>query len=191
MLKLKVREEQIIYAKNLLKNNSFAKRGDGSRRYNNGNKQEQFTGILGQVVTADLFGYKRPCYDENSDGGVDLIIHNQKIDVKTMSRNCDVKSYFVHNLHGDQVGEYYQNNIYLFTSLNKKIMELTICGWVTKDEFFKRASFYPYGAIRRNPSKSFRVRSRKGLYEIKTCDLNPFISKKAFCNAMRKFDLMN
>ena len=191
MLKLKVRDEQISYVKNLLKTKNFGRRGDGSKKYNNGNKEEQFVGILGEVVVADLFGQPRPGNketenDKKGDGGVDLIIHNQKIDIKTMGRNCSVKDYFVHNLYGEQVGKYYKNNIYIFTSLNKQTMELTICGWVTKTEFFRRANFYPYGSIRKNPQKSFKVRSKKGLYEIRNNKLNAFYSKKRFCDEMNR-----
>lgn len=184
MLILKVRSEQILYVENLLKKTSFGQRGDGSRRYNNGNKEEQFVGMLGEVVTTDLFRCKRPECGDKGDGGVDLTIHGQRIDVKTMGRNCNVKNHFIHNLHGDQVGDYYKNDIYLFTSLNKRFMELTICGWVTKEEFFERALFYPYGTVRRNPSKTFRVRSKKGLYEIKNYKLNPFKNRRQFCKEM-------
>jgi len=139
MFKVKVTDEQISYVQDLLEKVNFGQRGDGTKRYNNGTKEEQFVGILGEVVVADLFGQKRPGEKEikgrKGDEGIDLIIHNQKIDVKTMSRHCDVKDYYVHNLHGDQVGSYYKNNIYLFTSLNKVNMELTICGWVTKEVY--------------------------------------------------------
>ena len=188
MLKLKVRDEQIYYVENLLKIVNFGRRGDGSKAYNNGNKEEQFVGILGEVVITDLFGYRRPSEENKTegDGGVDIVINNLKIDVKTMGRNCDVKDYFVHNVHGDQVGSYYKNDIYLFTSLNKQLMELTICGWVTKKEFFDRARFYPCGAIRRNPRKTFEIRSEKGLYEIRNNRLNAFYSKKRFCRDMSR-----
>lgn len=190
MFKIKVTDEQISYVQDLLEKVNFGQRGDGTKRYNNGTKEEQFVGILGEVVVADLFGQKRPgekkIKGRKGDEGIDLIIYNQKIDVKTMSRHCDVQDYYVHNLHGDQVGSYYKNNIYLFTSLNKTNMELTICGWVTKEEFFKRADFYPCGAIRENPQKKFRVRSKKGMYEICNGKLNPFYNKKQFCQEMKK-----
>ena len=116
--------DRIYYVENLLKIVNFGRRGDGSKAYNNGNKEEQFVGILGEVVITDLFGYRRPSEENKTegDGGVDIVIHNLKIDVKTMGRNCDVKDYFVHNVHGDQVGSYYKNDIYLFTSLNKQLM---------------------------------------------------------------------
>ena len=81
-------------------------------------------GMLGEVVTTDLFRCKRPECGDKGDGGVDLTIHGQRIDVKTMGRNCNVKNHFIHNLHRDQVGDYYKNDIYLFTSLNKRFMEL-------------------------------------------------------------------
>lgn len=185
MLKISVNKQQVEYTESLLKNKNVGKRGDGSRKYNNGNKDEQFTGILGEVVICDYFNQPRPRLD-NADGdhGVDMIINSLKIDIKTMTRSCDMKDFFVHNLQGEQVGEYYKNDIYLFTSYNKVKEEITICGWVTKEEFFKLANHYPYGEVRKNNSKKFKVRNKKGLYEIKNSVLNAFWGKKGFMKDM-------
>lgn len=60
MFKVKVTDEQISYVQDLLEKVNFGQRGDGTKRYNNGTKEEQFVGILGEVVVADLFGQKRP-----------------------------------------------------------------------------------------------------------------------------------
>ena len=63
MLILKVRSEQILYVENLLKKTSFGQRGDGSRRYNNGNKEEQFVGMP-EVVTTVYLDVKGECGDK-------------------------------------------------------------------------------------------------------------------------------
>lgn len=137
MMKIKARKEQIEYTKNLLKIANFGQRGDGSKEYNNGNAEEQFVGILTQTMIADLLYQERPQATKEGDRGVDFEVYGVKIDVKSMGRHCDVKDFYIHNLHGDQTGRYYTNDVYLFCSLNKEDYTLTLCGWVTKNNSLK------------------------------------------------------
>jgi hypothetical protein len=182
LLDIVATKEQIEYTRNLLKKVNFGNRGDGTKKYNNGNEEEQFVGILGQVIMCDYFGKPRPNGNQKDrgDNGVDFIIEGIRIDVKTMGRRCSVKPYFSNNLHGEQTGPYYQNDVYLLCSLNKKINVLTICGWTTKEEFLKEEHFRPKGSILKNPVKDLEVTSDKGMYEIYNYELNPFRGKKDF-----------
>ena len=57
MLKVKVKDEQISYVRNLLESVNFGRRGDGTKDITM-EIRKQFVGILGQVVVADLFDQK-------------------------------------------------------------------------------------------------------------------------------------
>jgi hypothetical protein len=194
MFSIQSTDEQRRYAREMINAINFGNRGGKTKEDgNNGTKEEQFIGVLGEIILFDFFGKPRPTINEKQkdfgDNGVDIIIGEQKIDIKTMGRNCEPKKTFINNLHGDQVRGYYKNDAYIFTSYNKKTDTLTICGWVTKEEFFERADFYPKGTVRKNPKKEFTVRSPKGLYEIKNEVLNDFYGMESFVKRMNYLNL--
>ena len=56
--------------------------------------------------------------------------------------------------------------------LNTKKKNLSICGWVSKKDFKKRASFYPKGTVRMRGPESFPLRADN--WEIENKDLNEF-----------------
>lgn len=135
----------------------------GNRHSANGNKEEQFVGLIGEVLTKKLFK-KKHTFKNGFDGGYDFIHRTKKVDVKTMGRTVDVKDYFVHNFIAFQ--ETYNCDIYIFNSLNKKTNELNICGWITKADLFKNAIFYKKGTIRkRSNDTSFKMKT--DTYEIR------------------------
>jgi len=168
MIDYKVNEEQIKYSWSLVNSYNFGQRGRGD-----GNKNQQFVGILGQTIISDLLKLNRPNGKTGFDGGYDLIINNKKVDVKTMGRTVPVKQHYVHNFIGYQLK--YEVDYLLFLSYNKKNSIMTICGYITKDEFLKKARFYPQGAERtRDDGTSFY--SKAPLYEISQKDLYPLNS---------------
>lgn len=151
------------YVWNFLQNHNV-----GNRHTANGNKEEQYVGLLGEMMISDMFNgeYK---LKSGFDGGFDLIINGRKVDVKTMGRNVDVKMNYVNNFIGFQ--SHFNCDIYIFCSINKRKSELTMCGWVTKQELFDRADYYPKGTIRtRDDGSSFEFKA--DTYEIKNIDLN-------------------
>lgn len=163
MLDVNVSLEQIEYAKNLVEKYNFGQRG-----YGDGNEREQLTGIIGQTVFADLIGQKRPDGSTGFDGGVDFVINSKKVDLKTMTRKVPVRDYFVHNFIGYQ--QNYDVDYYVFASYNTSNNILTICGYVSKEEFFTKAEFFPKGSLReRSDGTTFRTFAP--LYEIKQSDL--------------------
>ncbi|MGG6431518.1 hypothetical protein ACPF7I_08350 [Anoxybacillus sp. D401a] len=164
MFDVKVNEEQRDYAGMMVSKFNFGKRG-----YADGNKEQQFVGVLGQVVIADLTDGQRPNGENGFDGGVDLIIKNKKIDIKTMTRTVPMKPHFVHNFIGYQLR--YGVDYYLFCSFNKSRNILTVCGLIKKEDFLKKSSYYPKGSKRYRDDNSFFV-TNAPLYEIRQSDLN-------------------
>ena len=66
---------------------------------------------------------------------------------------------------------YFNTDIYIFCSYNKRDTYLTICGWIDKVNFVKNRKFYPKGTTRtRFNGTSFRTFS--DLYEIDNKYLN-------------------
>tara|TARA_R100000664_G_C2661158_1_gene77309 strand:+ start:48 stop:554 length:507 start_codon:yes stop_codon:yes gene_type:complete len=140
----------------------------GNRGIADGNKKEQFVGLVGEVLTKEIFGIKHK-FENGFDGGFDFKYQNKKIDVKTMSRIVDIKDHYVHNFIAFQ--QNYNCDVYIFNSINKKTNELTICGWVTKKELKERSIFYKKGTIRkRSDGSSFKMKA--DTFEIKNNMLN-------------------
>ena len=76
--------------------NYLQKNNMGNRHSANGNKEEQLVGLLGEVLTKQLFNIEHK-FSNGFDGGYDFIYKENKIDVKTMGRTVNVKDYFVNN----------------------------------------------------------------------------------------------
>jgi hypothetical protein len=122
----KISQEQIDYTKELVSRVNFGNRG----RFD-GSKKNQFIGILGEVVLADILEKKRPDGEGGFDGGVDFIINNMKFDLKTMARTVSSRPHFVNNLVASQAA--YNNDGYIFASINTKTREFELLGIIGKD----------------------------------------------------------
>ena len=170
MFDINVTQEQLNYARDLVDNYNFGMRG-----YGDGNKDEQLTGLIGQTVFADLLGVSRPSGEIGFDGGIDFIINDVKIDIKTMTRTVPVKNHYVHNFIGYQLK--YETQGYVFASYNKRTNVLTICGYVTKEQFIERAKFYKKGQLRYRDDGTY-FPSKAPLYEIMQSDLEQVDSIK-------------
>ena len=87
-----------------------------------------------------------------------------------MNRTVDPKPFYINNVFDVQLK--HKSEAYIFTSLNTKKKNLSICGWVSKKDFKKRASFYPKGTVRMRGPEPFPLRADN--WEIKNEDLNEF-----------------
>lgn len=135
----------------------------GNRYEANGNKEEQFVGLVGEIIIKHLFNIKHE-FNKGFDGGYDFTYKGFKIDVKTMGRNVDVKDYFVNNFIAFQKS--YDCDIYIFCSLNKQKNELSVCGYLGKKELLKLATLYKKGDTRtRTNGTTFKMKT--DTYEIK------------------------
>ena len=100
---------------------------------------------------------------------MDIVINGKKIDIKTMGRTVYMKANYVHNFVGYQKN--FPNDIYIFNSIVKNERIIQICGWLTKEEFFKKCSFFDKGMPRfRSDGSSFKTKAP--LYEIENKELN-------------------
>jgi len=164
MIKIKISDELISYCKKQVELYNFGQRGIAD-----GNKEEQFVGCIGESILREIFG-KPPLDGSNGfDGGCDILYEKIKIDVKTMGRTTDVKDYYVHNFIALQ--KKYDVDVYIFTSFNKRKRELTVCGWITKEDFFKKAKIFKKGTKRYRSNGSY-FETKADLYEIKNSELN-------------------
>ena len=165
MFILQIPQNIVDYCRQILRENSFGRRGIAD-----GNPSEQLRGIVAQSVIMDSLGM--PLIESKGfDGGVDLIWNQKRYDIKSMGRNCDPKPYYVNNLIGLQ--DKYKVDRYIFCSLNRNNMILTICGWIDKNDFLKQASFYKKGTIRtRSDNTSFETKA--DLYELENKKLHSF-----------------
>lgn len=158
MFKIKVSNTIIDYAQNLLVDYNFGKRGVAD-----GNIHEQLTGLIGQCTIQTMFHVNLLTGEEGFDHGKDLEFAGLSIDVKTMGRTTDVKDYYVNNFIALQ--KYYPTDVFIFCSYFKEKKELTICGWLPKNELENKASFYKKGTKRYRSDKTW-FRTKADLYEI-------------------------
>jgi hypothetical protein len=139
----------------------------GHRAKANGNKEEQYTGLLGENMFRTIIGLS-PTYEEGFDGGYDIYLYNKKIDVKTMGRSVDPKPHYVNNFISYQ--EHFDCNIYAFCSINKKENTFWVCGLTDKETMLQNANFYQEGETRyRDNGTSFTMKAPT--YEIQNHQL--------------------
>lgn len=164
MFKIKISNELITHCQDQVEKHNF-----GMRRIANGTQERQLTGIIGQSAIMELFGLGYVDGDAGFDNGVDIEYNHKKIDVKTMGRTTDVRPDYTNNFL--KLQDCFNPDIYLFCSYNKNTQELTVCGWISKDDFIEKRKFYPRGSIRtRTDGSSFRTFA--DLFEIDVVDLN-------------------
>lgn len=168
MLTIKVDTKLIEHCQQLVKTTNF-----GNRYTANGNQEQQLTGIIGQSAVMQLFGLGIVDGRTGFDNGIDLLINNKKVDVKTMGRTTDVKRNYTNNFL--KLQDYFETEIYIFCSYHKLKQELTICGWINKPEFIAKRKLFPKGTVRtRNDGSTFTTFA--DLYEIDIVHLNDVFS---------------
>ena len=169
MLNIKLREDLCKFAWDTVNKRNFGNRSVGA----NGSKEQQYTGILGEAVIYDIVHGKLPEYNES--GLVDIVINGKKIDIKTMGRTVYMKPNYVHNFVGYQKN--FPNDIYIFNSIVKNERIIQICGWLPKDEFFMKSSFYEKGENRFRTNGT-SLKAKAPLYEIKNKELNALFTEE-------------
>lgn len=142
MFKIKVEEELYQHCINQIEKHDF-----GKRTVANGSKEQQLTGIIGQSAIMHLFNQGYIDGKLGFDNGVDLVYNNKKIDVKTMGRTTEVKMSYTNNFL--KLQDYFETEVYFFCSYNKNTKEVTFCGWITKENFVSRRTFFPKGSNRK------------------------------------------
>jgi hypothetical protein len=134
-------------------------RNDGS----DGSESEQLVGIIGQNAVLNALGYDLMQETNHHDGGNDLSLHGMLFDIKTMGRTITPKLEYINNLIASQRN--LNADAYIFTSLNKRSLRLTICGWLPKNQTFDRAVLFKKGEIRtRENNTTFAMKA--DTYEI-------------------------
>ena len=174
MFKVKVTEHIISHCKDQIKKYDFGKRGIAD-----GTPDQQLTGIIGQSVVMNIFNQGLIDGSTGFDDGEDLVINSKKIDVKTMGRKTDVRPYYTNNFLTLQ--DKFNTDIYIFCSLNKRNQELTICGWITKQEFKSKRTFFKKGSIRTRSDQS-TFKTFADLYEIDMKALNNIDNEEDLIN---------
>ena len=174
MFTVPINDEQRQYAWDLVSSTNFGQRATRSDigMDSNGNKGQQYTGILGQTVLADLLNLPRPVKTSEFDGGVDFIIRGFCVDLKTMARDFDVSPRWANNLWQSQCDDKRsRTEVYAFASINRKKRTFTFCGlfprqWVSAAYGVK---YYPAGTmrdLRKNGEVVQQFPLKAGMYEI-------------------------
>ena len=164
MFEVDLTDEIRNYAWRQVSIKNFAQRSIGF----NGNKIEQYTGIIGECIIYKILNEGLPNY---VDGSLieDILINNKKVDIKSMGRKSDIRDFYAHNVCAYQKDR--PNDVYLFNSVNKSTGKVQICGWLSKEEFFKKAILKQKGDGRpRSDGTTMMLRSPN--YEVQNKQLN-------------------
>lgn len=173
MIRLQATEGQIAYTRNILRNKDI-----GQRSHGNGNREQQFIGILAEVMFADMVNRERP-KAEGYDGGYDIELFGKKIDIKTMGRNTsDIKPFYAHNLMACQIDNGADG--YIFCSMNKQDYELTICGVKSKAGIISDAEFFLKGQTRKH--RTGEIVLKESMFEIRQYQLDEVKNKSELAN---------
>lgn len=179
MFKIKITDELYHYCEKLVEQYNF-----GQRKKANGTKEQQLTGIIGQCAVLELFGLPRVDGESGFDNGIDFTFNQLKIDVKTMGRTTDVRPNYTNNFL--KLQDYFETEIYIFCSYNKNKKEVTVCGWIDKENFSKRRKYFPKGSYRtRSDGTQFITFS--DLYEIDMSYLNDVLSIEELQNQLENY----
>lgn len=166
MFDVGVTKEQREYAWNLVQHHNFGRRGNFD-----GDKERQYTGILGQTIMADGLELPRPSGIEGFDNGVDFTILGQNVDLKTIGRTTKPKwnPRWVNNLVASQLR--YETDFYIFSSIHKIDRIFTVVGMLPKAAVLRMAPL-PVGAERkRHDGTTFLLGTET--YEIPNTELTP------------------
>ena len=139
--RLKASQEIREYTQNYIETSSVANRGEFD-----GEGREQFAGILAENIIRYQLGFPLPSIDPEltDNGGYDLMIRNQKIDVKTMIRTSDHWT----PEHWLNVSKYQLHrpcDYYLFCGYCFESSILTIVGIIKKEDFMRESKFVDKG----------------------------------------------
>lgn len=140
----------------------------GHRFDANGNKHEQFVGLVGENMFR-IINDLPPKFIDGFDGGHDLIWRGFKTDVKTMGRRVDPRPHYVNNFVGYQKD--FDCELYVFCSINKNTNTFWVCGYTDKHTLLTESDFYDKGERRYRDDGSFFI-NKAPLYEIKNNKLN-------------------
>lgn len=167
MFDVEIKRDQKVYAWDQVCRNNFGHRGKFD-----GDKERQYTGILGQTVMADLLQLcgldgPRPVAS-GFDEGIDFVIEGLNVDLKTMGRNFPVRRSFVNNLVASQLK--YQTDVYVFSSINKKTSVMTFIGVFPKRMINQ---FEIPEGMDRTRADGTTFKTAAGLIEIPVSDLIP------------------
>jgi len=160
------------YAHLFLQQNNMGKRG-----HFDGNLEQQFTGLLGEICFKRLTAGHWPSLKGGFDGGFDLQLEGKKVDVKTMGRNVPLAPEFVHNFVLAQ--SHLDADLLVFQSYIKKTNILEVCGWIDKDDALALGEVLPKGSTRtRRDGSTFTTAA--DLLEVAQGFLKPFKGRLAF-----------
>lgn len=171
MFDIQISKDLIEHCQRQVNNCNFGQRSTNT----NGTKEQQLVGLIGESAIRKAFGYQYVKCGDDFNIAYDFIYNTMKVDVKTMGRTSYPTKYYVNNLIAEQID--YECDRYIFCSYHKVENVLTICGFIDKETFLKKAVKYLKGTSRtRSDGSEFVLKS--DLYEIKNSDLEKVYSMK-------------
>ena len=134
MIEIRITEEQRKRANELYEFNVLK----GSVTKGEGNE----IGALGEIIVLDYYGDKA---EYVGDYDYDLIIKGKKVDVKTKKQNIRPAKHHSCNIFAYNTKQ--KCDWYCFVFIHQSLNFGWIMGWLTKDDFYKKAIFRRNGEV--------------------------------------------
>lgn len=130
----------------------------------NGSKEERLTGFIGQNMIRLMLGQPLMEATDTDDGKDGILSNGQTYDVKTMTRSVDVKEEWTNNFDAEQAK--FSPDLYIFCSYNKVTQELTVCGYLPKEELREKSRFKRAGEKSQRADGTFISGKGRDRFEI-------------------------
>lgn len=99
----------------------------------NGGRVNKYLGLLGEIVFCDLVGKPRPVVQHHDDGGNDVEVEGQIIDLKTAKSTKPAEKYWKQFLSTEQTHrEGSGTSVYVFANFDTIRKEMEFLGWIRK-----------------------------------------------------------
>lgn len=100
-------------------------------------------GALGEVIVHDYLESNDRVVKFDNTADYDLIVNGKTVDVKTKRTTVPPIQTFNCSISAHNTTQ--KCDFYIFARVNENQREGWICGWIAKEEFFKRAKFFRKG----------------------------------------------
>lgn len=101
------------------------------------------TGALGEIIVRDYYWYKDFIVEDNSTRNFDLYIKGMLMEIKSKKTTVVPKPYYNVSILASNPNQ--KCDIYYFTRIRKDLKIGYLLGYLSRDEYFKQATFNKKG----------------------------------------------
>jgi len=141
MIEVEVSKNMIEEAKQ--RNESFKDKYGNIGTHRLDKSKQRITGYLAEAAIRNVYGI-----EYSDDDSVDFKHNNKTIDSKAQGCNSTPKPYYAATLYEEQKKR--DVDFYIFSRVKNDWKKVWICGFISKEDFFKKSKLIPAGTKNNN-----------------------------------------